>query len=155
MKDILALTNTFEPTKANIETLAQVLAEQALDGADPIRLAIQLTALQQTCEAAKAKLSEIVLTELDKNNGKASMLGANVERAEVGTKYDFSDSEAWVKIKAEEDKIADKRKAIEGMAKNVPDGSELQWTDTDTGETLSVKKASKTSKTSFKITLGK
>ena len=41
------------------------------------------------------------------------------------------------------------------MAKNCPDGSELFFTDTETGEVFSIKKAAKSSKTSFAITLSK
>lgn len=155
MTQILELTNTFEPTKSNIETLAQVISEQALDGADPIRLSIQLTALIQTCETAKEKISEIVLKELDKSNGKVEILGAKVERKETGVKYDYSESEAWKNIKSDEDKLVEKRKAIEKIAQTLPEGTESTFTDSDTGETLTIKKANKSSKTSFAITLGK
>ena len=155
MNKLLEVTNTFEPTKPNIETFAQLIAEQAIDGADPIRLAIQLTAIVQTCEAAKEKLSEIILIELAKSNGKTEMLGAKVERKETGVKYDYSNSEAWVKVSEQEKVLSDKRKAIETIAKNVPDGVETNVTDESTGETWTLKKAAKTSKTSFAITLGK
>lgn len=155
MNTLLEVTNTYEPTKPNIETMAQLIAEQALDGADPIRLAVQLTAMIQTCEAAKSKIDEIVLNELSKSNGKAEMLGAKIERKETGVKYDYSNSEAWVKVSEQEKVLSDKRKAIETIAKNVPDGVETNVTDESTGETWTLKKASKTSKTSYAITIGK
>lgn len=146
----------FGCSKPEIETLAQLISEEALDGnTEPIKLCVQLTALIQVCEAAKEKLSEKVLSELDKHNGKTEVLGAKIDRKETGVKYDFSSSEAWKAIKASEDKIAEKRKAVETIAKTLPEGSELSFTDTDTGETMAVVKAYKTSKTSFAITLGK
>jgi len=155
MTTLLEVTNVFEPTKANIETMAQIIAEQSMDGADPIRLAVQLTAIIQTCEAAKAKLSEIIVSELDKSQGLSTCLGAKIERAEVGTKYDYSTSEAWVKVSEQEKLFSDRRKAIETIAKNAPEGTEMNVTDESTGETWAIKRAAKSSKSSFKITLSR
>lgn len=155
MTDILALTNTFEPTKANIETLSQLLAEQILDGADPIRLSIQLAALEQTCKAAKDKIQEATIDELSKHNGKCSIMGATVERTESGVTYDYSESEAWTVTKEKEDFWANRRKEIETMAKACQDNTTILFADSTTGETWEVKKPFKKSKTVAKITLGK
>lgn len=155
MTNILELTNTFEPTKANIETLAQLISEQAFDGADPIRLSIQLNALEQTCKAAREKLQEMTLNELAKSGGKTTILGAKVETAEAGVSYDYTPIEAWKFVSEKESFWTDRRKEIESLCKNCPDGSELQWTLTDTGETFTIKRAPKTSKTVAKISLGK
>jgi len=46
------------------------------------------------------------------------------------------------------------RKAVEAIAQNIPAEMESTYTYADTGETLSVVRGSKTSKTSFTITLG-
>jgi hypothetical protein len=154
--NLIELSHVFEPTKGNIDTLAQQIADYALDGNDPLQLAVNLSAIIQTCELAKEKMSEAVLAELDKYpKGKTTSRGAKVERKEVGSKYDYTRSEAWVKIKEVEEKVSTKRKEVEAICKNCPEGSELQYTDTDTGEVLTITRASKTSTTSFAITLSK
>jgi hypothetical protein len=63
--------------------------------------------------------------------------------------------EAWKAFKAVEDKAVEKRKAVEKIAQNVPEGSELSYTDTDTGEMFSITRGTKTSKTGFAVILAK
>lgn len=156
MKDLISICSDFLPTKSNIEALANNISELANNGeVDVLKLAVQLTAVAKACEQAKEKLNEAILTELDKHGKGTEVLGAKVEKKEVGTKWDYSQSEAWVAVKKREDNVAEQRKAIEQIAKNVPEGSEMQYTDMETGETLVVKRGVKTSKSSFAVTLGK
>lgn len=153
---LLNVAKEFDCTKPSIETLAQLINEEVDSGnTDPLKLSVQLTALIQVCEAAKEKMSEKILNELAKSQGKAEVLGAKIERKETGTKYDYSESEAWIKISEQEKIFVDRRKAIEAIAKNAPEGTVMNVTDEATGETWEIKRASKSSKTSFAITLGK
>lgn len=153
---IIESVKSFGCSKPDIETLAQLISEEALDGnTDPVKLSVQLTALIQVCESAKEKLSEKVLSELDKSNGKAEILGAKIERKETGVKWLYEGSEAWVRVKEQEDKIATKRKSIEAIAKTLTAGNEVSYTDADTGEVMTIIQGIKTSKTSFAITLQK
>lgn len=156
MGALLVIEETFLPTKENIETLAKTISSRVLDGFDnPINTAVQLAAIEKVCASVKEKIKPAVLAEIAKSGKKTSALGAEIEEGEFGAKWDYSSSDAWVSVKAQEDKIAEKRKAIEAIAKNCPEGAELDWTDTDTGEMLTIKRGNKTSSTSFKITLGK
>ena len=156
MNSITEISRDFLPTKENILTLsANIVKELAEGNGDPIKTAIQLAAMEKVCKDARDGMNELVLTELSKYNGKTELLGAKVERAEVGTKYDFSNSEAWTQIKGEIDALELELKSVETIAKTLPDSGQASYTRIATGETLTVVKAAKSSKTSFKITLGK
>lgn len=156
MSQLIDLSEPLLPTKENIEALANNIVANVLDGhANPLNTAIQLEAIKKACEAAREKITEPVLNELKKHGNKTTLLGAKIEQKEVGTKYDFTQSEAWVKLNKQKESITEKLKAVEGIAKNVPEGTESSFTDTDTGETLTIVRASKTSTTSFAITLSK
>lgn len=142
------------PTKENISNVAINIIDQIRNGEmNPVEAVVKLTAVEKICELIRAGIEEQVLNELSKDNGKTTCLSAKVERKEVGTKYDFSNCEAWNKVKEKESFFSDKRKEIETISKNCPEGSELNFTDTETGETWNVVRASKTSKTSFAVTL--
>jgi hypothetical protein len=144
------------PTKENIGNVASNIIELCNSGLiSPIELAVKLSALEKVCEQVREGISEQVLTELAKDNGKTTCLSAKIERKEVGTKYNFESCEAWTKVKEKENFWSDKRKEIETISKNCPEGAELNFTDTSTGETWNVIRASKTSKTSFAVTLSK
>jgi len=144
------------PTKEAIGDIAMKIVNQIRDGnGNPVELAVQLSAIEKICEIVREGITENVLAELDKFSGKTVCLGAKVDRKETGTKYAYDGSEAWVAIKAAEEKIVEKRKAVEAIAKVLPADAESSWTDTDTGETLTIIHAPKSSKTSFAITLGK
>lgn len=144
------------PTKESIAEVSFNIIDRVKNGeVSPLELIVQLAAIEKVCEQVRAGCEEQILTELSKENGKVVCLGAKVERKEVGTKYNFDDCEAWNKVKEQENFWSDKRKEVETISKNCPEGSELNFTDTATGETWNVKRASKTSKTSFAVTLAK
>lgn len=146
----------FIPTKSNIDKMAQEIAMSVLNGeSDPIFLAIRLAALEKICEQARELIGDSVQSELSKYNGKAEFLGAKIERKEVGTKYDYTASDAWTTIKAMEDKVGEHRKAVEAIAKALPEGHQAEFVNPETGEAMTIKRSSKSSKTSFAITLGK
>lgn len=142
------------PTKENIGTVASTLIDLCRAGEiNPVELAVKLSALEKVCALAREGINEQVLTELGKENGKTVKLGAKVERREVGVKWDYTRSTAWVKNKEEQEKANLKVKEIEKMAQMIPEGTEAQIVDKDTGEVLIVTRGTKTSKTSFAVTL--
>jgi hypothetical protein len=146
----------FQPTKTNISTLAAEIASAVLNGeSDPIALAVQLAAIEKVCEQARELIKDSVSAELSKHNGKTEILGAKIERKEVGTKYDYTASEAWSTIKAMEDKIAEHRKAVEAIAKALPEGHQAEFVNPETGEAMTIVRSTKSSTTSFAVTLGK
>lgn len=142
------------PTKDAIYQAAMNISEQVKNGEyNPIEMAVKLSALEKMIELIRAEIAENVLTELDKENGKATMLGAKVIRKEVGTSYDYSGTPIIAELKEKEKAIADKRKAIEKTSQILPDGTVTMLVDEATGETHQIVKAAKSSKTSFAITL--
>jgi hypothetical protein len=142
------------PTKENISTAATNIIDLVRSGeVNPLDVAVKLTAIEKACEMIREGISDAVVDELGKSNGKTSYLGAQVDRREVGTKWDYTASEAWNKTKEAETKAAEKRKAVEKIAQNVPEGTETTFTDTDTGETFSIVRGAKSSKTSYAVKL--
>lgn len=140
------------PTKSAITSLAKQVSEQVSEGLiDPISMITRITAMSQLCEEVRKEIAPLVIEQLDRNSKKIGYGGATIESAEVGTKYDYSVSEEWNRLKAEEDKIAVQRKKLEDQMKKIPAGKVL--VDEDSGETLYG--AIKSSTSSFKITLGK
>jgi hypothetical protein len=98
------------------------------------------------------KLLSAVIDEI-KKHGKEyiTSTGVKFELAETGTHYDYSNNVAWEELDALEKDISTRKKALEEKLKKIPAGSEL--VDTETGEILIG--PTKTSKSSFKITLPK
>ncbi len=140
------------PSKAALKSLAQQVSQQVKDGdIDPISMSVRAAAMINLCEEIRKEIEPVVTDALSRNKEPLTWGGATVEAAEVGTKYDYSSNEDWVRLKNEEAEIAEKRKAIEEKMKKIPAGKEL--VDTDTGEVLTG--AIKSSKSSFKITLAK
>lgn len=156
MQYLSEINDTWEPSKPNIETLAQLLSEQALDGVvDPVKMAVQLTAIEQICEAAKAKIREAVVSRLEQDGGKATSLGAAVQKKEVGVKWDYSNSPAWLAAKAKATAASERLREIEKIAQTLPEGQVLPFADPETGEVLDVSRGAKSSTTSFIVTLSK
>lgn len=77
--------------------------------------------------------------------------GVKFELAETGTKYDYSANPEWEALDKELKAVQAKKKELEERLKKIPAGNAL--VDESTGETLIG--PAKTSKSSFKITLGK
>ena len=148
--------NSIIPSKENIKTVSESLIVAVQDGhIDPLELVVKLAAIQEVCEQVRKGIEDNVLIELSKNNGKAIVFDADVSRKETGVKYDYTMSAAWNKFSTEKESIDKKLKDVEKMAKAMPYGSTGSYTDTETGETMEVVSAEKTSKTTFAITLKK
>lgn len=77
--------------------------------------------------------------------------GVKFELAETGTKYDYSANPEWEALDKELKAVQAKKKELEERLKKIPAGNAL--VDEATGETLLG--PAKTSKSSFKIVLGK
>jgi len=153
----LSITVTL-PTKKNVEDIAMTIIDQCNAGEiNPAEMAVKLAAIEKVCGLVRDGIKRCVLSEIEKYDKKEDIviLGAKIQQKETGVKYDYSSSEAWNAISEGEKKMIAKRKEIETIAKNVPEGSQIQYTDTDTGETLTIVRAAKSSETNFAVTLGK
>lgn len=149
------IDGTVLPTKGNAETLGKLIASDACSGfTDPLQTIVRLDAIIAACESAKKALSERVLSELDKHpDGKAEELGAAIQRTEVGVKYDYSKDAKWAQVNREIEILNKERKDREAFLKAL--SKPIMETDMETGETFEAEPPTKTSTTSFKITLDK
>ncbi|UCJ07812.1 hypothetical protein KTO58_01150 [Chitinophaga pendula] len=143
------------PTKGNIATIAQNIAQDVIDGfSDPFDTIVRVEAIKKVCEEVRENLEKHVRDELDKYQGKpVGKLDAKIEAAETGVKYDFTGDPIWRSITAEIEPLVEKRKARESLLKTLT--KTMVETDPETGETFDVPPPVKTSKSTFKISLGK
>lgn len=144
---------TILPTKSNIDTMANTIAYEVSEGnIDPVEAIVKVTAMEQVCKAARLKIEGYVLANLELYpQGKRDFNGAKIERAEVGTSYDFSHDAVWAEMYNEIEIRKSHIKEREEQLKKIPAGKLL--VDEETGETIVG--AAKSSKTSFKVTLSK
>lgn len=143
VKEITKLT----PTKTNVSIVSQEMTEPILNGdVDPIEFSVR-------CQFGINVLTEAMKIAKDsaKLDSKAVVLGATVEIAETGTKYDYSSNEIWQSIEKEIAPILARKKDIEEKIKMATKiGADILQDDE-----IVASPVTKTSTTSLKITLGK
>ena len=135
------------PTKTNVLVVANEMTETILNGdVDPIEFSVR-------CQFGINVLTEAMKIAKDsaKLDNKAVVLGATVEVAETGVKYDYSTNEIWKSIEAELAPILARKKDIEDKIKMAT----KTGTDLLQGDEIIASPVPKTSTTSLKITLGK
>lgn len=142
---------TLTPSKSNIEVVSQQLADTVLNGnADPLEFAIRCKFAIECLSAAMDTVKDVALNNLDKET---TLLGAKLEVAESGVKYDYSANETWKGIESELKPLLDKKKVIEDKIKMATKiGNSI--IDEETGEVIA-SPVTKLSTTVLKITLGK
>lgn len=137
------------PTKTNVLVVANEMTEPILNGeVDAIEFIVR-------CQFAIDCLSQAMKTTKDYslNSLKQSttILGAKVEIAETGTKYDYSSNEIWKSIEAELAPILARKKDIEDKIKMATKIN----SDILQGDEIIASPVTKESTTSIKITLAK
>lgn len=135
------------PTKTNVSIVAQEMTEPILNGdVDPIEFSVR-------CQFGINVLTEAMKIAKDsaKLDNKAVVLGATVEVAETGVKYDYSTNETWQSIEKELAPILARKKDIEDKIKMAT----KTGTDLLQGDEIIASPVTKTSTTILKITLGK
>jgi hypothetical protein len=129
-----------QPTKFGIDLMADTIAEGVKTGnADPLPIAVKMTALETLAKAVREKIQPDVMDALGKHpKGKAEILGASMAQADT-IRYDYSHIKEWAELDAQIKWLSDRKKAIEDEEKKYRRGE------------LPVLSAS----TTFKITLAK
>jgi hypothetical protein len=145
-------------SKSLVATTAQSLINEAEEGnIDVLSTLARLEFMAQVIEKAKEDLRKRAVDELDLYGAEAKAgvkrFGVTFKQKEVGTRYFFDETKQWNEIKAEEDVIANKRKALEEQLKVIK--SKVTILDEHTGELNELIPALKTSKTSVEISLPK
>ena len=142
------------PTKSNAQLIGAAIAESCRNG--EVNSLETITRLRALILSAQNALDEIEKDSLDdvQRYGKvgAAILGAKIEAVEAGVKYNYTGCPKWLELKSKEDAIATERKGREALLKSL--SKPMIETDIDTGETIEVLPAVKTSTTTVKVTLG-
>jgi hypothetical protein len=140
------------PTKATALQMAEQIKEIVESGTvDPMQIAIKLNCLELAIKEAKELIKPSVMDAINVYSEKQiSILGAKVEKAEVGTKYDYSNDPKWNELNKVAETANLALKTHEDMLKKISSGKVL--VGEDSGETYFAPIKSSTS--SYKITLG-
>jgi uncharacterized protein YajQ (UPF0234 family) len=91
------------------------------------------------------------LDDLHRLGGKFTKHGVEFAIAELGTKYDYSNTKRWVDLNNEIEALKSKQKEVESFCKVI--SSITTTVDPDTGEAIEFIPASKSSTTSIKKTI--
>lgn len=141
-----------KPTKTDIKIASDIFIQQVDNGdVNPIDAALQLKTLEEFIKDVREKLNKYTIDELYKHqSGKVNIYDAKIEIAETGVKYDYSTDVVWQKLKQDNELTSSALKEREDLLKKIPAGSQLvdENGEVSTGP-------SKTSTTSYKITLAK
>lgn len=146
VKELTSLT----PTKTNVEVVSRELTQGIIDGeVDAIEFSVRANF---AIEVLKASMDIAKEHALKGNISKdTTMLGAKVEVAESGVKYDYSSNNIWQQIEDKLKPLLEQKKAIEDKIKLATKiGNDIL-----DGDEIIASPVNKTSTTILKITLGK
>lgn len=156
MEKALSTLTQFKTSKEGIEQFVNQVVNEVQDGTyNPLQLKIFLKAIQKSCEEIEKKISDLCTAEADKYGQRSfEVMGAKVELAELGTKYDFSkcNHPALPLLESNIKKMGDKKKEIETMLKTVKESMVICNEDTG-GESVEICPPTKSSISGIKITL--
>lgn len=143
------------PTKSNIEKISTDLIADIKNGwVDPFETLAKLEAIKAMCDQVRTGVEDHVRTELEKYGKEGhKSLDASFALAEVGVKYDYSNDPVWAdwnkQLEAVKEQMKESEKFLKALSKP------LAETNLESGEVIERIPPTKTSKSSFKITLGK
>lgn len=145
--------NEIVPTKSNIDQVASALIANVQEGSiSPAEFAVKAKFLKDVLDKALKEVNQSLCDEVGYAKD-FTCLGAKIEPAETGVKYDYSQDAVWAEINAQIAPLEDLRKAQEERIK-IATKIGHSVIDETTGEVLA-RPVTKTSTTSVKITLAK
>lgn len=137
--------------KTSIKTLADNIVSEAIENAEPLKVAEGVAVLEKLTKAIREDHRFVNAVVEATNRQHVTSNGTIIEVTEVGVKYDYSYDEEWADIQYRIDCLIEARKEREAVLKSARQGQEK--VDESTGEVFIG--ANKSSKTSYKITLAK
>lgn len=136
-----------------IEFFATSIINEVKDGNEsPLRVLIQLRAMEKASKQILEGIKDNILTESDKYPGTSwEMWGNRLEKSEVGVKYDYSLSKdtVWERLNTDLDTADVKLKERETFLKTIREP--MTVVDELTGEIVKIFPPKKTSTTSLKV----
>lgn len=159
MESIISISEYSGLKKAELKEMAEQAVISVLENGNPLEVAESLSAMEEFIKNVRAdkRFTEYVREEAGKHGKQyTSRSGAKIELAETGTRYDFSVCEDFElqALEIELTGIEEKIKGRKEFLKTVP-SSGLLVTNEETGEIYKVYPPSKSSTSSFKVTLSK
>lgn len=155
----LSLSGMFPQTKTEIADLTAQLIESALSGDNsPIKIQVQISALEQVIKAVKAdnEFRDAVLNEANKYGSKSfDAFNAKISVKETGVKYDYSfcGLPEYDAVCNEIDKLTEKKKQFEKYLQTISEP--IDFVNPETGEMTKIYAPAKTSTTAVTITINK
>lgn len=145
----------FASTQTQIDVFSDSIIQAVKEGeANPIEVLIQIRALQKVSERVLKEINEEILTEANKYPEKNfEFMGAKIENAELGTKYDYSmcgDTE-YEMLDAQINSLKQRIKEREEFLKSIK--QDITLVDNFTGEIVTVRPPTKKSTSGLKVTI--
>lgn len=138
-------------TKAAAEGSAEQIADIVKEGhANALDVSTKIAWMVGVLETARKMIQDDAVREIEKHNDKATINGAEVVKAETGTRYDYSgcgDPE-WKALESLATSTAEARKAREKFLRSMTKPENIV---TDDGEAVTVNPPQRTSQTNIKI----
>lgn len=100
-------------TKANIQAIAQQVAEGVSEYGDPLYAFAVSKVYAEFLKAVQDGISEEALSLAEQHKGEETYKGLVFKIGTTGAKYDYSECEAWQKLDKEKAEIAEKIKRLE------------------------------------------
>ena len=142
-------------TATEVAKFSKLLIQGVKSGdINPLQLVVQLHALTKVYEEVREEIEENVLKEADKFPERViERYGARIEKAEVGTKYQYATAKdiEWERLDSEFRTIERKRKEREEFLRALREP--MTAVNEETGEVYKISPPFKTSKAGFKIYL--
>lgn len=141
-------------TKKQINAMASASVDLLLEEGNVFEVAEAIAAMEEFVKAVRkdGRYIEFIRDELAKNNGKLrTVSGACIELCEAAVSYDYSHDGTWKMIDEELGVLQQQRKCREEELRKLAPGR--MAVDPETGEVI--EGPAKTSKSTYKITLGR
>jgi hypothetical protein len=142
-------------TQTQVDVFSDMIIQSVKEGEiNPIELLVQLKALEKATERIVKEIKENVLTEASKYPGNSfDFKGNKIERAELGTKYDYSkcNDPIWENLDSKASAASNDKKDRETFLKAIKDKETI--VDPNTGEVVTIYPPLKTSTTGLKVSI--
>lgn len=151
MNSYSALTQ-LASTRDEMERFTASVIDSVKNGeVSPIKILMQLRAMEKVSEKIAEGIKENVLNEADKYEKKFSLYGNEIEKAEFATKYNYAmtGDREWEKLDAAFKTAESNRKDRETFLRSLKEPMEVL--DRDTGELMVIRPPLKTSVSGLKI----
>lgn len=141
-------------TQVQCDVFSDQLIQSVQSGeVSSIEVLVQFKGMEKVIERVTKEIRPNLLAEADKYPGTSFEYNGNkIEKAEVGTKYDFTvcQDQEWEKFAAQEQMWATRRKEREAFLKAIKGSLDII---TEDGEAATIYPPKKTSTTSLKVSI--